>query len=58
VQGFGGKPQERDHSEDRGIDGRMGSECILERLAGRCKMDNSWWQVVINAVMNLQVLAP
>jgi len=27
-------PKERDHSEDRGIDGRMGSEWILGRLAG------------------------
>jgi hypothetical protein len=27
-------PTERDHSEDRGVDGKMGSECILGRLAG------------------------
>jgi hypothetical protein len=27
-------PKERDHLEDRGIDGRMGSEFILGRLAG------------------------
>jgi hypothetical protein len=26
-------PNERDHLEDRGIDGRMGSDCILGRLA-------------------------
>jgi hypothetical protein len=26
--------KERDHSEDQGIDGRMGSEWILGRLAG------------------------
>jgi hypothetical protein len=26
-------PKERDHSEDRGVDGRMGSECIAGRLA-------------------------
>jgi hypothetical protein len=27
VKGFGGKsPEERDHSADRGVDGRMGSE--------------------------------
>jgi hypothetical protein len=25
---------ERDHSEDRGVDGRLGSECILGRYAG------------------------
>jgi hypothetical protein len=24
--------EERDHSEDRGVDGRMGLECILGRL--------------------------
>jgi hypothetical protein len=28
--------KERDHSEDRGIDRRMGSEWILGRLAGGC----------------------
>jgi hypothetical protein len=27
-------PKERDHSEDQGVDGRMGSELILRRLAG------------------------
>jgi hypothetical protein len=27
-------PKERDHSEDQGVDGRMGSEWFLERLAG------------------------
>jgi hypothetical protein len=26
--------KERDHLEDRGVDGRMGSECILGNLAG------------------------
>jgi hypothetical protein len=29
-----GKPEERDHLEDQGVDGRMGSEWILGRLAG------------------------
>jgi hypothetical protein len=34
VQGFRGKtPKERDHSKDRGVDGRTGSEWILGRLA-------------------------
>jgi hypothetical protein len=28
-----GKPERRDHSEDLGVDGRMGSEWILGRLA-------------------------
>jgi hypothetical protein len=27
-------PKKRDHSEDLGVDGRIGSEWILERLAG------------------------
>jgi hypothetical protein len=30
--------KERDHLEDRDVDGRMGSEWILERLAG-CEVD-------------------
>jgi hypothetical protein len=35
VQSFDGKSQkERDHLEGQGVDGRMGSECILGRLAG------------------------
>jgi hypothetical protein len=29
-----GSPKERDHSEDQGADGRMGSEWVLGRLAG------------------------
>jgi hypothetical protein len=27
--------KERDYWEDQGVDGKIGSECILERLAGR-----------------------
>jgi hypothetical protein len=34
-----GKP-EKDHSEDRGIEGRMGSEWILGRLVGGCRVDS------------------
>jgi hypothetical protein len=34
-KGFGWKsPKERDHLQDQGIDGRMGSEWILGRVAG------------------------
>jgi hypothetical protein len=34
VQGFGGEsPKERDHLEDQGVGGKMGSEWILGRLA-------------------------
>jgi hypothetical protein len=29
-----GMSEERDHLEDQGVNGRMGSECILGRLAG------------------------
>jgi hypothetical protein len=32
-------PKERDHSEDQGIGGRMGSEWILGRLAWRGGLD-------------------
>jgi hypothetical protein len=32
-----GKPEERDHLEDQGVDGRMGLELILGRLAGCCE---------------------
>jgi hypothetical protein len=31
---WGESPKERDHSEERGVDGRMGSRLILVRLAG------------------------
>jgi hypothetical protein len=31
--------KERGHSGDQGIDRRMGSEWILRRLAGGCKVD-------------------
>jgi hypothetical protein len=49
--------------EDWGIDGRMGSEWILGRLAGGCKVDSvgsgwGWWQAVVNKMMNVRVLAP
>jgi hypothetical protein len=35
VQGFGGKVQRKDHLKDEGVDGKMRSEWILEKLA--------WW---------------
>jgi hypothetical protein len=31
---------ERDHSEDRGVDGRMESEWVLRRLAGEYGVDS------------------
>jgi hypothetical protein len=56
-------PKERDNSEDQGVDGRMGSESILGRLAGdvdwiRLAQDRDRWRAVVNAVMNLWVRAP
>jgi hypothetical protein len=49
--------------EDRGVDGRMGSEWILERLAGRVEWIHlTWnedgWRTLVNAVNNLRAQAP
>jgi hypothetical protein len=54
-------PKKRDHSEDRGVDGRMGSGRILGRLAGGCEF--SWlrrnrWRALANVVRNLRGLVP
>jgi hypothetical protein len=55
---------ERDHLEDQGVDGRMGSKWTLGRLdAGGVEwihlaQDSDRWRAVVNAVMNLRVLAP
>jgi hypothetical protein len=35
-------PKERDHSEDQGIGGRIGSECILGRWAGGVWIEFDW----------------
>jgi hypothetical protein len=59
-----GKPKEKDHLKDRGVDGRMGLEWILGRLAGggvewiHLAQDRDRWRALVNAVMNLQVLVP
>jgi hypothetical protein len=58
--------KERDHLKDQGVDGRMGSEWILQfRETGwggvewiRLAQDRDRWRAVVNAVMNLRVLAP
>jgi hypothetical protein len=34
-------PKERDRSENQGVDGRMGSEWILGRLAWGCGLDST-----------------
>jgi hypothetical protein len=42
VQGFGAEsPNEREHSEARGVDGRVGSVWILGRLAAGYAVDLS-----------------
>jgi hypothetical protein len=59
-----GKLKERDHSEDRGVDGRMESEWILGSLVGggvewiQLAQEMDRWRALVNAVMNLWVLAP
>jgi hypothetical protein len=64
VQGFGGKARRKEPSEDQGVDGRMGSEWILGRLAWggvdliRLAQDRDRWRAVEIAVMNLRVLEP
>jgi hypothetical protein len=50
------RPKKRDHSEDRGVDGRMGSEMILGRLSGgvewiQLAQDRDRWRAVMNAMM-------
>jgi hypothetical protein len=65
VQGFDGKARrKKDHLEDQGVGGKMGSEWIFRRLAWggvdwiRLAHDRDRWQAVASAVMNLRVLAP
>jgi hypothetical protein len=55
--------KERGHLEDQGLDGRMGTEWLLGRLAGggrwaRMAQDRDLWRAAVNTVMNLRVLAP
>jgi hypothetical protein len=57
-------PKERDHSKDRGVDVREGLQWILGRLVEgvmewiHLAQDRDRWRAVVNAVMNLRVLAP
>jgi hypothetical protein len=37
--------KERDHSEDRSIDGKMGSECILGRMARGVWSGFNWLRI-------------
>jgi hypothetical protein len=56
--------KEKDHLEDQGVDGRMGSKWILGRLVGwgvewiQLAQDRDRWRAVVSAVMNLRVPAP
>ena len=55
-----GKPEGRRPLEDRGVDGRIILEWILEKWDGGTDgidlaQDGDKWRAVVNAVMNLQV---
>jgi hypothetical protein len=56
-----GSPKERDHSEDRDVDGRIESEWILGRLAGgvewiQLAQDRDRWRALVNTLLNLRVV--
>jgi hypothetical protein len=58
-----GRTEGKDHVIDQGVDGRMGSKWSSGRLAGGMEWinlahDSDRWRAVVNAVMNLLVLAP
>jgi hypothetical protein len=59
-----GRPEEKDHLKDQGVDGWMGSELTLGRLVEggvewiHLAEDRDRWQALVYAVMNLRVLAP
>jgi hypothetical protein len=58
-----GKPEGKDLLIDQGVDGRMGSKWTLGRLVGDLEWihlaeDRGRWLALVNAVMNLRVLAP
>jgi hypothetical protein len=57
-------PKEKDYLEDQGVDGRVGSKWTFGRLVGvvvewiQLAQDMDRWRAVVNAVMNLRLLAP
>jgi hypothetical protein len=55
-------PNEKDHSEDQDVDGRMGSKWTLDWLGGEewihLAQDRDGWRALVNAEMNIRVLAP
>jgi hypothetical protein len=57
-----GKPEGKNHLEDQGVDGRIGSKWTLGRLIGgewiHLAQERDLWRALVNVVMNLRVLAP
>jgi hypothetical protein len=58
-----GKSEGKEQLEEYGVDGRMGSEWILGRLAGgvegiQLAQERGWWWDPVNTARNLWVLAP
>jgi hypothetical protein len=58
-----GKSEGKNHLKDQGVDGRMGSKWTLGSSVGGVEwihlaQDRDRWRAVVNAVMNLRVLAP
>jgi hypothetical protein len=58
-----GKPEGKDHLENQGVDGRMGSKWTLGRLVGAVEwihlaQDRDRWRAVVNSVTKSRVLAP
>jgi hypothetical protein len=58
-----GKPEGKSYLKDQGVDGRMESKWTLGDWLGGVEwihlaQDRDRWRAVVNAVMNLQVLAP
>jgi hypothetical protein len=57
-------PMEGDHLEDRGVEGRRGSKMDLKETGWEVKewihmaQNRDRWRILVNAVMNLRVLAP
>jgi hypothetical protein len=60
---FGGKSKGKNHLKDQGVDGRIRPKLTLGRLLWGVEwihlaQDRESWRAVVNAVMNLRVLAP